>query len=137
MAHTFRSRLQASTTSLLLATAPSRERNPGFLVAQTFLSAVSPTFLSADFDQYTFLRAKAESKQAESAAIPQTFLSDRNVCATLNTYARPYPLRTGTFRAPAPESAFQGAVSECTGAHPRTHACRFFSVGLPHSLLLL
>jgi hypothetical protein len=47
----------------------------GAFVAQTFLSAVSPTFLSADFDQYTFVRAKAESKQAESPAIRQTEMS--------------------------------------------------------------
>jgi hypothetical protein len=33
------------------------------------------TFLSADFDQYTFVRAKAESKQAESPAIRQTGMS--------------------------------------------------------------
>jgi hypothetical protein len=55
--------------------APAQPVNNAGQAIQTFLSAVSPTFLSADFDQYTFVRAKAESKQAESPAIRQTGMS--------------------------------------------------------------
>ena len=53
-------------------------------VAQTFLSAVSPTFLSADLTSVSFVVARIEPMQAGKPCDT----ADRNVCATLEQFQK-------------------------------------------------